>query len=116
MGRVTVKPRIANDIALLFGPEITRRVAGKAAVMAAAQLRANTVDDRHHAVARADLAPRISIQPVPGWPEATQVVLSVPGRDGEIASHLEFGYVNVRAGRRLAGMHSMRNVAARVKA
>ena len=45
-----------------------------------------------------------------------QVVLSIKGREGtEIASALEFGYVNNRAGRRLAGMHSMRNVASKLK-
>ena len=89
MGRVTIKPKIGRDIALMFGPEITLETAEKAAVMVKTQMGVGTVDDRNHAVARADLT--------------------------EIASHLEFGYVNNRAGRRLAGMHSMRNVASKLK-
>ena len=117
MGRVTIKPRIGRDIALLFGPEITLEAAEKAAVMVKAQMRAGTVNDRNHAVARADLSDRIDVSIRPGHMQDHQVVLSVKGREGtEIASALEFGYVNNRAGRRLAGMHSMRNVASKLKA
>lgn len=116
MGRVTIKPRIGRDIALMFGPSITLAAAEKAAVMVKTQMGAGTVNDRNHAVARADLSDRIDVSIRPGHAQDHQVVLSVKGREGtEIASALEFGYVNNRAGRRLAGMHSMRNVAARLK-
>ncbi len=116
MGRVTIRPGIGRDIALLFGPAITLAAAEKAAVMVKAQMMAGTVNDHNHAVARADLSDRIDVSIRPGYAQDHQVVLSVKGREGtEIASHLEFGYVNNRAGRRLAGMHSMRNVASKLK-
>lgn len=38
MGRVTIKPKIGRDIALMFGPEITLETAEKAAVMVKAQM------------------------------------------------------------------------------
>ena len=115
MGRVTIKPRIGRDIALMFGPEITLETAEKAAVMVKAQMGAGTVNDRNHAVARADLSDRIDVSIRPGHMQDHHVVLSVKGASTEIASALEFGYVNNRAGRRLAGMHSMRNVASKLK-
>lgn len=107
---------MGRDIALMFGPAITRKAAEKAAVMVKRQIRAGTVDDRNHAVARADLTGRIDVSVKPGYAQDSTVVLSVTNREGdEIASHLEFGYVNNWAKRRLAGMHSMRNVAAGLK-
>lgn len=116
MGRVTVKSHVGRDIALMFGPALTREVAENAARMVRQQVRAGTVDDRNHAVARADLTGRIDVSVKPGYAQDSMVVLSVTNREGaEIASHLEFGYVNNWAKRRLAGMHSMRDVAARLK-
>lgn len=116
MGRVTIRPGIGRDVALMFGPSITLAAAEEAAVMVKMQMGVGTVDDRNHAVARADLTDRIDVSVRPGHAQDHSVVLSVKGREGtEIASHLEFGYVNNRAGRRLAGMHSMRNVASKLK-
>ena len=115
MGRVTIKPRIGRDIALMFGPKSPSKQPRKRPSWSRRRWGRN-VNDRNHAVARADLSDRIDVSIRPGHMQDHHVVLSVKGREGtEIASALEFGYVNNRAGRRLAGMHSMRNVASKLK-
>lgn len=104
MGYVRVKPGVGREVAERFGATVTRRhalvVAGKAKALADARAKRSSVADR------------IDVTVRPGAAQDTRVLLSVIGRNGEqIAAHLEFGYFNKWAQRRLAGLHIMRDAA-----
>ncbi|MBT1161210.1 hypothetical protein [Bifidobacterium sp. SO1] len=115
MGRVTVNKHVGRDIARLFGPQLTAKVAAKGAPLLATNIRAATVDDRNHAVARADLTGNVSIETFKRAYNH-QIVLSVTGREGkEIASLLEFGYFNERANRHMKGLHAARKTASELR-
>lgn len=105
MGYMKIKPkrRLQADIAQMYGPAVTRReadiIAGKAKSLADARAKHSSVADRIDISAHAN-----------GTHHA--VIMSVHGRDGkQVATHLEFGYFNEWAQRRLPGMHIMRDAA-----
>lgn len=103
MGYVRVNHNVGTEVAERFGPRITRdhanRIRGRARVLADARAKRSSVSDRidltvhHHGTDH-------------------RVVMSVHGRDGsQIASFLEWGYHNVRADRRIPGLHILRDAA-----
>lgn len=99
MGSVNLKPGLDGDIARMFGAEATRptgeRIEAKAKALADAKAKHSSVADR------IDIGSHAAGM-------HTNVTMSVLGRDkSQIASHLEFGYFNVWAQRRLPGMHIM---------
>lgn len=115
MAYVKLNKQLSTEIAHLFGPKITLMAAEKAVPIMREFISAGTVDDRHHAIARADLSDRVSIE-THRVEHHHQVVLSVKGRNiPEIASFLEFGYTNVRAKRHMEGLHAARNTAIALK-
>lgn len=111
MGYVRLKPerQMHGRVALIAGPKATRppavRILNRARRLADARA-------KHSSVA-GDIDISLHAQGA-----HTSVIMSVQGRhqdgspSGQIASHLEFGYYNVWAKRRLPGLHIMRDAKA----
>ncbi|WP_152593285.1 hypothetical protein [Bifidobacterium magnum] len=110
-----INENVGRDIAIMFGPELTGELAEKGAAKLRAAVLAKAADPTVGTVVGANLADNVHVESrMTGWHH--QIVLSVTGRRGtEVASHLEFGYVNYWAKRYLRGMHVMPEVASSLK-
>lgn len=111
MGHLTdirISQNYSRQIALHYGDRFTpmhaRKVARLAKVLATARCKRHSVANRIE----------VSIKTYAGHPIDRYVSVSVKGRNGaEIASLLEFGgWVHPRTGKRMAGMHFLRDAAA----
>lgn len=110
MGRLTyvhIPDHVSTQAALMFGERATDKAAHMIAVrareLASERAKRSSVANRIH----------IRVKRYEGVPIDRRVEVSVKGRNGaEIASLLEFGgWMHPRSGKRMAGMHFMRDAA-----
>lgn len=104
---IHIPENYSRQIALYYGgcftPEHARKVARLAKVLATTRAKRHSVANRIE----------VTVKTYKGHPIDRYVCVSVKGRNGaEIASLLEFGgWIHPRTGKRMAGMHFLRDAA-----